>query len=197
MELSNTSYVVLGMIRKGARSGYEIKAKADISTRFFWAISYSQIYPELKRLEQAGLIEGEAEPTGGRQRRTYALTDAGERALGDWLTADGDLHFELRHEGVLRFFFSDPLDDAERRDLLATMRAQHERVRGELEQIRPGAEQHRAETGDRLPLLTLETGIAYQELFGELCDRLERRLAETATEDPPNANGRGSAAGGS
>ncbi len=49
MELSKTSYVILGMLRKGPKSGYEIKAKADISTRFFWAISYGQIYPELKR----------------------------------------------------------------------------------------------------------------------------------------------------
>ena len=56
MELGHTSYVILGMLRKGAKSGYEIKAKADISTRFFWAISYGQIYPELKRLERAGLI---------------------------------------------------------------------------------------------------------------------------------------------
>ena len=55
MELGHTSYVILGMLRKGAKSGYEIKAKADISTRFFWAISYGQIYPELKRLERAGL----------------------------------------------------------------------------------------------------------------------------------------------
>ena len=31
-------------------------------------------------------------------------------------------------------------------------------------------------------LLTLETGIAYQDFFVDLCDRLERRLAETETE---------------
>ena len=66
MELSKTSYVILGMLRLGRRTGYEIKSLVDVSTRFFWAASYGQIYPELKRLESAGLIEGTSSPQGGR-----------------------------------------------------------------------------------------------------------------------------------
>jgi DNA-binding PadR family transcriptional regulator len=178
MELGKTSYVILGMLRKGPKSGYEIKAKADVSTRFFWAISYGQIYPELKRLEQAGLIAGEADPGSGRQRRVFSIAPAGEQALREWLTSPGELHSELRHEGVLRFFFSDALDHRERLELIRAMRAKHERLRDELDTIRPSAEAAREETGDALSLLTLETGIAYQELFIELGDRLERRLEE-------------------
>ena len=178
MELGTTAYVILGMLRKGARNGYEIKSLADISTRFFWAVSYGQIYPELKRLEAAGLIEGESDPAGGRQRQAYTITPAGEEALHEWLTRGGGLHFELRHEGVLRFFFADALDREEQLELLRTMRAEHERVRGELERIEPAATARSEESGDRFPLLTLDTGIAYQGFFIELCERLERRLAE-------------------
>ena len=43
MDLSNTAYVILGMLRHGERSGYEIKQAVDQSTRFFWAASYGQI----------------------------------------------------------------------------------------------------------------------------------------------------------
>ncbi len=179
MELGTTSYLILGMLCKGAKSGYEIKAKADISTRFFWAISYGQIYPELKRLEEAGLIEGESDPASGRQRRVYAITETGKQALHEWLTRPGELHSELRHEGVLRFFFADALDRDDQLALLDAMRAKHERIRAELEQIRPAAEERCDESGDTVELLTLETGIAYQEFFVGLCDRLERRLAET------------------
>lgn len=178
MELGNTAYVILGMLRKGPKSGYEIKAKADISTRFFWAISYGQIYPELKRLEQAGLIAGETDPGDGRQRRVYSITPSGEQALREWLTRPGDLQSELRHEGVLRFYFADALDLEERVELLGAIRAKHELLRERLSQIKPAAEAARDEKGDELSLLTLETGIAYQEFFVELCDRLERRLAE-------------------
>ncbi len=178
MELGKTSYVILGMLRKGPKSGYEIKARADISTRFFWAISYGQIYPELKRLEEAGLIEGQADPGSGRQRRVYSVTPAGDAALREWLTSPGELHTELRHEGVLRLFFSDALDHEERIELVRTMRAKHERLRAELATIQPAAEAACEESGDDLSLLTLETGIDYQGLFVELCDRLERRLGE-------------------
>ena len=58
MELSKTAYVILGMLRLGKRTGYEIKSRVDVSTRFFWAASYGQIYPELKRLEDAGPDRG-------------------------------------------------------------------------------------------------------------------------------------------
>jgi DNA-binding PadR family transcriptional regulator len=36
MELSATAYVILGMVSREARSGYEIKALVDETTRFFW-----------------------------------------------------------------------------------------------------------------------------------------------------------------
>jgi len=52
MDLTPTAYVVLGMIRLGKTNGYEIKQLVDQSTRLFWAASYGQIYPELKRLEK-------------------------------------------------------------------------------------------------------------------------------------------------
>jgi len=178
MELGKTAYVILGMLGKGPKSGYEIKAKADISTRFFWAISYGQIYPELKRLEQAGLTVGEDEAGSGRGKRTYSITPAGRDALHAWLTDPGELHSELRHEGVLRFFFADSLAPQERVELLRAIRAKHERIQAELAAIEPGARAHQAETGDSLALLTLETGIAYQQFFVDLCDRLERRLAD-------------------
>ncbi len=67
MELSATAYVILGMVSREPRSGYEIKALVDDTTRFFWAASYGQIYPELKRLSEAGLVEGIDAPAGGAQ----------------------------------------------------------------------------------------------------------------------------------
>ena len=51
MELSATAHVDPRDARATSRmSGYEIKALVDKSTRFFWAASYGQIYPELQRL---------------------------------------------------------------------------------------------------------------------------------------------------
>src|SRR4051794_12914149 len=105
--MTATSRVVLGMIRLGRKTGYEIKQLVDVSARFFWTASYGQIYPELKRLEQEGLIRGADAASGGRARRAYELTAAGEKALDGWLRSGAAPAFEMRDEGLLKLFFSD------------------------------------------------------------------------------------------
>src|SRR2546428_9884769 len=83
MELSPTARVILGMIRMGKRTGYEIKQIVDVSTRFFWAASYGQIYPELKRLEERGLVGSRSEPTGGGAPAQDPPTPPGGRGPHD------------------------------------------------------------------------------------------------------------------
>ncbi|GAA4857308.1 MULTISPECIES: PadR family transcriptional regulator [Saccharopolyspora] len=39
------------------------------------------VYPALRRLDEAGCVQSAWSTVGGRQRRTYRLTAAGERAL--------------------------------------------------------------------------------------------------------------------
>src|SRR6184192_1230231 len=111
VELSPTGRVILGMIAFGKRTGYEIKTFVDKTTRYFWAASYGQIYPELKRLEDQGLVRGRPEPSGGRARTVYELTAAGKAALEHWLEADDEPSYELRDEGMLKLFFSGRLSE--------------------------------------------------------------------------------------
>jgi PadR family transcriptional regulator AphA len=105
MELSATAKVILGMLAQRPRSGYEIKSLVDHSTRYFWAASYGQIYPELRRLADAGLIEGTDSPTGGRQRTIYELTRAGRQALDEWHEQPAEV-LEYRDEAMLKLFFA-------------------------------------------------------------------------------------------
>ena len=131
-ELSATGRVILGMIAFGKTTGYDIKQLVDKSTRHFWAASYGQIYPELKRLEELGLVQGRSEPSGGRARTVYELTDEGRLALQDWLASDEETLYELRDEGMLKLFFSDSLP--ERR--VENIRAMRTRQEQKLAQLR-------------------------------------------------------------
>src|SRR5207247_8638373 len=106
MDLSGTASVILGMLGWRPMSGYDIKSIVDKSTRLFWAASYGQIYPELRRLAAAGLIEGKASPHGGRKRNVYRLTAAGRKELRAWLDAEPEV-YELRDEALLKLFFGD------------------------------------------------------------------------------------------
>jgi PadR family transcriptional regulator AphA len=181
MELSRTAYVILGMLKLGRRTGYEIKSFVDVSARRFWAASYGQIYPELKRLEGAGLIRGEDDPEGGRQRRAYELTVHGDRALHDWLASGEPFVHELRDESMLKFFFADALGPDERLALLRRQREMHEGVLAELRAMEPGAREGAEERGKEFPLLTLEWGMAFHEFHIDWCTRMEERLAAEET----------------
>src|ERR1700726_1171657 len=120
-ELSGIARVILGMIAFGRTTGYDIKQTVDKTTRYFWAASYGQIYPELKRLEEQGLVRGRPEPSGGRARTVYELTEAGEAALKSWLASDDAQLYELRDEGMLKLFFSDSLPE-ERVEIVRAIR---------------------------------------------------------------------------
>src|SRR5262245_31450558 len=109
MELSATGKVILGMLSARPRSGYEIKQLVDTSARFFWAASYGQIYPELKKLEKAGLISGDDSSRGARQRTTFTLTAAGRRAAREWMEQPPEV-LETRDEGLLKLFFAGSIE---------------------------------------------------------------------------------------
>jgi len=168
--------VILGLLAIGPRSGYDIKSTVDRSTRFFWAASYGQIYPELRRLEHEGLIEGENAPKGGRARRVFRLTAAGRQALVDWMRSEGDLTVELRDESLLRLFFADTLPPDDGIALLEGRRRGHERY---LEVLRGIAEL----PGEDPPYidLVLRWGIDFNEWGMKWCtEQLERLRATTA-----------------
>src|SRR3981081_424827 len=105
-ELTATGRVILGMLALGKHTGYDIKQLVDKATRHFWAASYGQIYPELRRLEEQGLVRGRPEPSGRRARTAYELTDTGRAALRGWLESTEEPVFELRCETMLKLFFS-------------------------------------------------------------------------------------------
>jgi DNA-binding PadR family transcriptional regulator len=104
MKLRPAAYMMMGMIRLGVRSGYAIKKTADVSTRFFWPTSLAQVYPELARLEEAGLLTRKADPNGKQERFAYELTADGEAALLAWMRSPHENPPQFRDEGVLRLF---------------------------------------------------------------------------------------------
>jgi DNA-binding PadR family transcriptional regulator len=176
-ELTPTGRVILGMLAKGVRTGYDIKQFVDRSTRNFWAASYGQIYPELRRLEQLGLVASRSEPTGGRARTVYEPTPAGHAALTAWLESPEEPLYELRDEGMLKLFFSDLAPPPQR---IAILRAMRERLERKLARLR--AIDH--PDMDEGPRLTLALGIRISEEYIAYCEATERLLAHgTEQED--------------
>ena len=173
--LTPTARVILGMLKLGAPTGYEIKKVIDSSTRFFWTASYGQIYPELKRLQSEGLVRSREEPRGKINRTLYELTPKGDKALRDWLTDDKSTIYEIRDEGLLRLFFSDVLP---REDVLANLRVQQQFFELVLEQFREIERVARSDLEDGLqyPYLVLRYGLDFIEWARDWYAEIERRL---------------------
>jgi PadR family transcriptional regulator len=80
--------VLLASLEDGPRHGYAVIETLRLSTGGQLDLPTGTIYPALRRLEHAGLITGSWSVVGGRRRRDYRLTAAGNRALAgkraDW-----------------------------------------------------------------------------------------------------------------
>ncbi len=176
MERSPTAYVILGMLGWRPMSGYEIKSIVDKSTRFFWAVSYGQLYPELRRLSAAGLIEGKSSPQGGRKRNVYRLTAAGRRELRAWLEAEPQV-YELRDEGLLKLFFASSSDGESAPGTLEAMGRGHRRIVEQLKLVEAG------NPPQGFPNLILTHGIEFHEWIADWCERTRRALEDEAADE--------------
>jgi PadR family transcriptional regulator AphA len=174
MQPTAVTWAVLGLVAMEPRSGYDVKRIIDKSVRHFWAASYGQIYPELRRLEQAAWIEGDDAPRGGRSRRVYRVTPEGRQALQAWLHGH-ETRIELRDESLLRLFFADTLPHE---NALALLRGRREGYRGMLAYLRSLDDGQ----GKDPPFVDLvyQWGLDYCEWGIEWCDRQERRLRRAA-----------------
>jgi DNA-binding PadR family transcriptional regulator len=175
MEPSAVTWAVLGLIALGARTGYDVKRVVDASIRHFWAASYGQIYPELKRLEAAEWIAGEDDPHGGRARRVYRITPAGQAALRAWL-AGHDTRLEMRDESLLRLFFADTLPREQALGLLRARRDGYRQMLVYLRALDDGSGQRDPPFVD----LVYRWALDYCEWGIEWCERQERRLQRAA-----------------
>ena len=99
-ELENTLLALLALHPHA--SGYELHRVIEDSTGHMLSASFSQIYPALKKLHDAGLVEYDLEPIKNRPgKKRYALTAAGEETLQEWLASPVDFSrgfnpFDLR-----------------------------------------------------------------------------------------------------
>jgi PadR family transcriptional regulator AphA len=108
-------HAVLGLLALQPSNGYELTQRFDRSLSHAWHAGHSQIYPELSRLEEAGMVEVVGE--GARRSRTFAVTDAGRDELRRWMV-ETEPNRGQRNESAVRWFLVALLGPDERRAVL-------------------------------------------------------------------------------
>jgi DNA-binding PadR family transcriptional regulator len=161
--LGATSWAVLGLLSFGEElSGYDLKKWADWSLRFFyWAPSYSQIYGELRKLEERGYATSRVvNKDDVRGKRLYRITTEGEDALAHWADETTVDPAVLKHGVMLRMWLGHVGDPARLRDMLLEHREQSEKMRIRAVADADGAEH---EPGWAYPVMVLRWSAQYYE----------------------------------
>ncbi|MEU1386801.1 MULTISPECIES: PadR family transcriptional regulator [unclassified Nonomuraea] len=122
-------HAVLGLLAEGPASGYDLLKTFDVSLSNVWPATQSQLYAELGKLADAGLVSVAAE--GPRGRKEYAITQEGRAELRRWIT-DVEPVRVGRSDMLLRVFFLGQVDPEQAR---AYLRRQAEMVGKQLEHM--------------------------------------------------------------
>lgn len=155
--LTPTSYIVLGLLELAPGTPYELKRRAAGSLGDFWSVQHAQLYTETKRLAEEGLLT-ESRENEGRRRKTYAITDAGKKAMKHWRATPTRGVPEIRDPGLLKIFFG-----AAPSKVAAEQLEAHRARLAEYEQVRA-----RVKGGGIIPegmLLALDAGIGHEREF--------------------------------
>ncbi|HEY9264779.1 MAG TPA: PadR family transcriptional regulator [Mycobacterium sp.] len=114
-------FAALGMLAQHPGSGYDLLKRFEKSMANVWPATQSQLYGELNKLADAGLIE--VADIGPRGRKEYRVTETGRAELVRWI-GDSSEDPPMRRPDVLRVFLLGelPAEDARR---YATAFAEH------------------------------------------------------------------------
>jgi PadR family transcriptional regulator AphA len=200
-------HALLALVEAGAMTGYELAKRFDQSVAYVWYAQHSQIYTELRKLEQEGLVVAEEQPRGEKAtKRAYTLTAAGAGELRRWVGDVADLP-PLRDSAYVKATYLEYGSYRQARTQFRAHRAHYEALRDHyelhVEQLERRATELLARRLARAPehahdaivaykahayrglIERAKTEIAWAERGLELVDRLVERAGGAPGDDEP------------
>jgi PadR family transcriptional regulator AphA len=98
--------VLLGLLIAGPRHGYDLYQEFSRELGRVWDLGLSNLYAQLKQLEEAGLVEARTEPQPNRPaRKVYDLTPEGRAVFLEWVRQPTPYLRHIRVEFLARLYF--------------------------------------------------------------------------------------------
>jgi DNA-binding PadR family transcriptional regulator len=148
-------HALLGLLAEHPGSGWDLLKRFESSLAFVWPATQSQLYTELGKLTDDGLLEVSA--TGARNRKEYAITDSGRAELEHWLV-EVTPERNRRNDALLRVFFLWSVDPEAARGYLLREAEAYRNYHDLLVSLREQVEWDDSDF-DRLGRLVLENGL--------------------------------------
>lgn len=185
--LNATAASLLGFLHDGPLTGWDLVQTAQRGIGDFWSLTQSQVYRELAAMAEAGLVE--AGERGPRDRRPYALTDAGRAAFAEWVRREPGPE-SIRFPLLLVILFGRHLPAEQLGGFLARHRSVHASRLAGYERQHREAVAAGARESEPYAIATLEFGIAYERAVLEWFDRLPPKI-EVGADPGPDPGGSG------
>ncbi|KRM24319.1 PadR family transcriptional regulator [Latilactobacillus graminis] len=105
-------YLILGLLNQSPKTGYDLKRVFEDDIGEFWQAQHSQIYPELKRLEQADRIT-HVELIAGKKlkKKQYSITASGIDFFDEWRYSPTSEILASKDEFILKLYFIESKKD--------------------------------------------------------------------------------------
>ena len=177
-ELPSTGYALLGLLTFGEKSGYDLgKFVNETIAHFFFNPAKSQVYAELRRLVVRGYAtEREVAQRDRPDKRLYAITPTGRKALRHWLETSEAGPEVTKGPLYLKVFFGGLMDPEALKAQLEECRRQ---AREGLARFREIEKEIAGRPEFLFPGLVLRRGIAHKRASirwaEEVLEELERR----------------------
>lgn len=175
---NKTKFLILGLLSEEPLSGYEIKKIVDMRFSFFWNESFGQIYPQLKKLNEEGIIKEESskESENGKAIRKYAITDSGINELKEWLKEPVEKEV-VRYEILLKLYFSNIVSPEVMLEHIKEFQRTHSQQMKLFEKFRQNLEEYKdVHSNHRDILMVLSFGEKVWKAYDEWCEEVSKVL---------------------
>lgn len=174
----NLRSVLLGFLRRGDCTGYELKKAMDESVGFFFGSSYGSIYPALKELESGGLVEvREVVQSGRPNKKVYSITPEGEESFRAQLE-EQPAQDSFRSEFLMHLFFGARQGSGRLLALISGYRAAQEDKLSRLREV----EAKVRDVATPYEMMCLRYGLTKYESVLQWLDGVEKQVQEEARE---------------
>ena len=102
-------HIILGMLRKKPKSGYDLKKELENVIQYFWEADISRIYRSLGEMKKKGWVVFETViQEDSPNKKVYSLTKEGRKELQRWLAEPGK-PTSLHNPFLAQLHFSDAI----------------------------------------------------------------------------------------
>lgn len=133
-------HAILGLINREAMTGYDLMKVFNMELANFWYAQHSQLYLELKKLTDEGLITYETVLQGEKmEKKLYSITEPGKKAFLSWLAKQDLLEPTPKDIFRLKVYF---IESMTKEDILKQFHYQLEQRKEKLEKLEATMTQH-------------------------------------------------------